>query len=44
MLHKPGLKGNWIRIDEEIKILKPIILFVLGLILIGGAVLFAISS
>ena len=44
VLHKPGLKGDWIRIDEEVKIAKPIILFVLGILLIGGAVLFAISS
>lgn len=44
MLQKPGLKGDWIRIDEEVKIAKPIILFVLGILLLGGAVLFAISS
>ena len=44
VLQKPGLKGDWIRIDEEVKIAKPIILFVLGILLLGGAVLFAISS
>lgn len=43
VLYKNGLKGNWIRLDEEISNVKPIILIVFGIILLLGALFISIK-